>query len=212
VTASDAARSERIALSDLLLEVGPDAPTLCEGWTARDLTAHLVIREGRPDAAVGILGGPFAGHTEKVQAEVATRPWNALVATVRSGPPRLSVFALPGIDGVANLFEFAIHHEDVRRAQPDWQPRTLPPGEQDLIWSRLTKAARLLVRSSPVGIVLQRADNGDTAVAKKGEPTVTLVGEPLELLLRIYGRHACRVEVEGSPEAIAAFEGARFGV
>jgi uncharacterized protein (TIGR03083 family) len=38
------AQEERNELCDLMLETGPDAPTLCEGWTTRDLAAHLVIR------------------------------------------------------------------------------------------------------------------------------------------------------------------------
>ena len=212
VTAAEAGRAERLALSDLLLSVGPDAPTLCGGWTTRDLTAHLVIREGRPDAALGILGGPLAGHTDSVQSTTAQRPWSALVATVRSGPPRLSVFSLPGMDGTANLLEFAIHHEDVRRATEGWEPRVLPAGEQAAIWSRLGTVSKLLVRRSPVGVVLQRADSGQRIVAKKGEPSVTLVGDPLELLLRLYGRRQCRVEIVGDPEAVARFESAKFGV
>ena len=60
MTPTSLVSQQRISLAELLLEVGPDAPTLCEGWTARDLVAHLVIREGRPDAAIGILGGPLA--------------------------------------------------------------------------------------------------------------------------------------------------------
>nr|BFF25281.1 hypothetical protein GCM10025732_32460 [Glycomyces mayteni] len=36
---------ERRDLCELLAEVGPDAPTMCEGWTALDLAAHLVLRE-----------------------------------------------------------------------------------------------------------------------------------------------------------------------
>lgn len=212
MSATDAARAERLALSDLLLEVGPDAPTLCGDWTTRDLTAHLIIREGRPDAAIGILGGPFAKHTESVQSATAQRPWAELVATVRSGPPTLSVFSIPGVDGVANLFEYAIHHEDVRRAVEGWEPRELPPGEQGLIWSRLGTMSKLLVRRCPVGVVLQRADSDQRIVAKKGKPSVTVIGDPLELLLRLYGRRQCRVEVVGEPDAVARFESANFGV
>ena len=212
VTAAEAARAERLALSDLLLQTGPDALTLCEGWTTRNLTAHLVIREGRPDAALGILGGPMARHTESVQSATAQRPWSELVATVRSGPPRLSVFSLPGVQGLANLLEFAIHHEDVRRAVDGWEPRDLPAEEQDLIWSRLGTLSKVLARRSPVGVVLERADTGRRIVAKKGDPSVTLMGDPLELVLRLYGRRQCRVEMGGDPEAVARFESAKFGV
>ena len=212
MSAADAAQAERRALTDLLLDVGPDAPTLCGDWTTRDLTAHLVIREGRPDAAIGILGGPFAKHTEAVQSATAKKPWAELVATVRSGPPRLSVFAIPGVEGLANLLEYAIHHEDVRRAAEGWEPRTLPAGEQDLIWARLGTMSKILLRKSPVGVVLQRADTGQRIVGKKGEPSVTLVGDPLEIVLWLYGRRQCRVEVIGAADAVARFESANVSV
>lgn len=210
--AADASQAERQQVCDLFLEVGPDAPTLCAGWTTRDLAAHLVVREGRPDAAVGILGGPLAGHTRSVQESAAARPWAQLVDTIRTGPPLYSPFRIPGLDGMANLFEYAIHHEDIRRAATGWTPRTLPPGEQDLIWARLSKGARIFARKCPVGLVLQRSDTGARVVAKKGVPTVTLVGEPLEILLRLYGRREVVVRVEGDEAAVQAFESARFGV
>ena len=55
------ARPEREALCDLLTDLGPEAPTLCAGWRTRDLAAHLVLRERRPDAAPGILLPLLAG-------------------------------------------------------------------------------------------------------------------------------------------------------
>ena len=210
--ATDVARQERQELCDLLLEVGPEAPTLCAGWTTRDLAAHLVVRESRPDAAVGILVKPLAGYADSVQAKVAMRPWPELVRDVRTGPPLLSVFRLPGAQGLADPFEFAVHHEDVRRARPGWVPRELPTGEQDLLWQRLARAGRLLARKSPVGVALRRSDTGEMIIAKAGTPSVTLVGEPLELVLRLYGRSECLVDVEGSEGAVASFESARFSV
>ncbi len=210
--AVDVARLERQELCDLFLEVGPDAPTLCAGWTTRDLAAHLVVRESRPDAAVGIIVKPLAGYADSVQAKVAMRPWSELVRDVRTGPPLLSVFRLPGAQGLADPFEFVIHHEDVRRARPDWVPRELPTAEQDLLWQRLARAGRLLARSSPVGVALRRSDTGEMIIAKAGTPSVTLVGEPLELLLRLYGRSECVVDVDGPADVAARFESTRFGV
>ena len=175
VKATDVARQERQELCDLFLEVGPDAPTLCAGWTTRDLAAHLIVRESRPDAALGILIKPLAGYADSVQAKVAMRPWPDLVREVRTGPPVLSVFRLPGAQGLADPFEFAIHHEDVRRAQPGWSPRGLPVAEQDLFWQRLSRAGRLLARTSPVGVALRRSDTGEMLVAKAGTPSVTLI-------------------------------------
>ena len=81
------ARSERSALCDLFLAVGPDAPTLCGEWTTRDLAAHLIVREHRPDAAVGIVVKALSGHGEKVRLGAARKPWERLVEEVRSGPP-----------------------------------------------------------------------------------------------------------------------------
>ena len=52
---TDFAPIERAAIADLMTSLGPDAPTLCEGWTTRDLAAHLVVRATRVDAAAGIL-------------------------------------------------------------------------------------------------------------------------------------------------------------
>ena len=49
------ARSERAALCDLLDEVGPHAPTLCEGWDTHDLAAHVWVRETDPIGASGIV-------------------------------------------------------------------------------------------------------------------------------------------------------------
>ncbi|WP_086830202.1 TIGR03085 family metal-binding protein, partial [Allokutzneria sp. NRRL B-24872] len=117
------ARDERSALSELFEKVGPDAPTLCGDWLTRDLAAHLVIRERRPDAAAGILVSALAGYTERVQKSYAAKPWRELVELVRTGPPTLSPFSLPGVDESANGAEFFVHHEDVRRGVPGWEPR-----------------------------------------------------------------------------------------
>jgi uncharacterized protein (TIGR03085 family) len=212
VKATDVARQERQELCDLFLETGPDAATLCRGWTTRDLAAHLIVRESRPDAALGILVKPLSGYADSVQTKVARRPWPQLVRAVRTGPPLLSPFRLPGAQGLADPFEFAIHHEDVRRAQPGWSPRALPVAEQDVLWQRLARAGRLLARSSPVGVALRRSDTGEMIIAKTGTPSVTLIGEPLELVMRLYGRRECVVDVEGAEDAVARFESARFRV
>src|SRR6202007_499940 len=75
-----AARRERSALVETLRRVGPDAPTLCEGWTTRDLAAHLVVRERRLDATPGITIPFLAGYTAKVQNQTArSNSWDDLV-------------------------------------------------------------------------------------------------------------------------------------
>src|SRR5580692_1969094 len=91
-------QDERLALCALLDKTGPDAPTLCAGWNTDDLAAHLVLREHRPDAAVGVLGGPLARYTARAQQKLSDKtPFASLVESIRSGPPRVSLFGIPGV-------------------------------------------------------------------------------------------------------------------
>jgi uncharacterized protein (TIGR03085 family) len=153
------AQDERRALCDLLADIGPDQPTLCSGWQTADLAAHLVLRERRPDAGAGVMGGPLAGYTRRVQAKLSGRTsFSRLVELIRTGPPRISVFRLPGADDRLNLVEYFVHHEDVLRAQPDWQPRKLNADLSEVLWDRL-RLAKLMLRKAPVGVELVRADN-----------------------------------------------------
>ncbi|MEV7377088.1 TIGR03085 family metal-binding protein [Streptomyces lydicus] len=206
------AKRERLLLADLLESAGPDAPTLCENWTTRELAAHVVVRERRADAAGGILVKPLAARLERVQAEFAARPYEELLRLIRTGPPRLSPFALKPIDEASNTVEFYVHAEDVRRAQPDWAPREPDPVFADALWSRIERMARVLGRKSPVGLVLRRPD-GRTAVAHRGTPVVTVVGEPGELTLFAFGRQdAAHVELDGDKDAVARLMTAKLGV
>ncbi|GAA5065679.1 TIGR03085 family metal-binding protein [Streptomyces sp. SID10815] len=203
------AKRERLLLADLLETAGPEAPTLCEGWLARDLAAHVVVRERRPDAAGGALIKPLAGRLQKVQDEYAAKPYEELIQLIRTGPPRFSPFQLKQVDEAANTVEFYVHAEDVRRAQPGWSPRELDPVFQETLWSRLERTARLLGRGVPTGLVLRRP-NGQTAVAHRGAPVVTATGEPAELLMFAFGRQgAARVDLEGEPAAIEQVSGSK---
>src|SRR5215472_30435 len=99
MTPPSLAQQERATLCDLFVALGSEAPTLCEGWLTADLAAHLVVRERRPDSALGILGGPLSGYSDRVRRGMSTRtPYPLLVETIRSGPPRLSIYGIPGVD------------------------------------------------------------------------------------------------------------------
>ncbi|MBM7775843.1 uncharacterized protein (TIGR03085 family) [Actinokineospora baliensis] len=203
------ARDERAALCDLFTEVGPDAPTLCGGWLTRDLAAHLVIRERRPDAAAGILIKPLAGHTERVQRGYAARPWADLVELVRTGPPPLSPLRL--LDEPVNTTEFFVHHEDVRRAASGWAPRPADPRRDNALWAALARVAKLHFRRSPVGVVLRTPD-GRATTARPGPDPVTITGAPGELLLDAFGRAEVVVDHSGPDSAVAAVRELRRGL
>jgi uncharacterized protein (TIGR03085 family) len=203
-------REERRALCALLDETGPDAPTLCEGWTTGDLAAHLVLRERRPDAAAGVAGGPLASYTARVQQRIRSRtPFSDLVRIIRSGPPALSVMALPGMDERVNAVEFFVHHEDVRRGAPGWEPRELGSGESGMLWHRL-RMARFVLRKAPVGVELARDDIDTSAdgasyriTVRNATPAVTVVGSPAELTMWVMGRRtAARVRMDGIQAAV----------
>lgn len=210
------AKSERAELCDSLDDRGPDAATLCEGWTTHDLAAHLWIRETDPLGAPGIVAKPLAGLTERRMAEAKAR-WSyaELVDRIRRGPARLSVFAFPGVDEEANSVEFFVHHEDVRRAAEGWTPRDLGNEVEDWMWRRLKLMGRALFRRCPVGVILERAHpegaGGDpeTVRAMPGGDIVTLVGLPSELMLHAYGRRDhSDVRRVGDAESLARLDSA----
>lgn len=205
----NAAQKERAALVETFRAVGPDAPTLCGGWTTRDLAAHLVIRERRPDAAVGILAAPLSGYTAKVQGQVAKTEWNELVDKVASGPPLLSVFKV--LDPWVNVTEMFIHHEDVRRAGPDWDIRDLDADVTAALRRPIGVMARVSLGKAPARVALQTSD-GDTLATVGSGPEVTVTGDPGELLLFVGGRDAARVAFSGDDQSFAAVRRSRRGL
>ncbi|HWC79160.1 MAG TPA: TIGR03085 family metal-binding protein [Pseudonocardiaceae bacterium] len=205
------ASEERSGLCATLTEVGPDAPTLCEGWQTKDLAAHLVARDRRPDILPGMIVPAFAGHTQKVQDQYAALPWDKLVDLVRTGPPRLSPMSIPQLNELANGAEYFVHHEDVRRAQPDWTPRPAQAQRDEALWKVVRRMGRLVYRRSPVGVALKRPD-GETVVANRGPRTVTLSGEPGDLLFFTFGRSAVRLDFDGEEDAVSAVQNLKRGM
>jgi uncharacterized protein (TIGR03085 family) len=205
-------RSERNALCDLFSRVGPVAPTLCEGWTTTDLATHLVVRERKPLAALGLVLKPLAATLRKEMARMSSaNSYDALVAMVRSGPPAV----LRPFDAAMNMSEYFIHHEDVRRGGGDTTPR--PAADivdvEEALWRGLGRGSKLLTRAlGPTGLELIHSD-GRTVRARTGDPAATLTGRPGEIVLYLSGRTAAaHVEIGGPPEAVAALRAARFGI
>ena len=207
------ARAEREKLCDLLLEVGPDAPTLCGGWTTRDLAAHLVVRERRPDSAIGIIAKPLSAYGERVRQHEAAKEYPRIVERVRSGPPLLS--PMRALDRQVNTIEYFVHHEDVRRGTGGWAPRELDPELTADLTRLFSRSARLLTRRSPAGLVMV-PDGGEPITVRKpkqGERPVTVSGPIGELVLFVYGRQAHSVvDLAGEAGEIEAVRTASFGI
>jgi uncharacterized protein (TIGR03085 family) len=190
---------ERAALADLFAAVGPDVPTLCEGWTSRELLAHLIVRE-RHVAAAGIRISSLAAWTASVQHDLAARPYAELIGKFRH-PAWWSLLSNGPADELLNLAEFFIHHEDVRRAQPQWSVRELPGGEATGLWSRLPFVARTM-KNAPGTVSLVAPGYGELVTGKGGD-AVSITGEPGELLIFVSGRQAhARVTLAGPDHVI----------
>jgi uncharacterized protein (TIGR03085 family) len=211
------ALEERHDLSETLRSTDPAAPTLCGDWTAALLTAHLIQRERSLTELMGRL--PVQRLRQLAEAAladlVASRPYPDLVDAFDAGPPRLSPWSLPPLREAINLMEYAVHHEDVRRAVPGAVPRALPVARQRAIWQRLRMSAPLTMRAVRVGVVLVSPAHGEilTHRAKHGSTIVTITGEPMELGLVAFGRQrVARVDYDGSAEDVAIVSGAEIAI
>ncbi|MDN5755450.1 MAG: TIGR03085 family metal-binding protein [Arthrobacter sp.] len=199
----------REVLAEVLLAAGPDEATLCAGWKTRHLAAHLVLREHSLWAA-GIAIGAFRAPMERRLQQAARRAedpghYAELVDRFRRGPSALSPLALPSVGHAANLIEFFVHAEDVRRAMDRWAPRVLDTDYADVLWESLIRQAAVFYRGTDVGIILRRPE-GQRHVVRKASTSVAITGDPGELLMHAIGRreHAL-VTFEGSPDALALF-------
>ncbi len=206
------AQSERAQLADLFVTLGPDQPTLCEGWDTEDLLIHLLVRERSVLGAAGTQVSALKSFTEKASADYAKRPWTELIEEYRSGPPALNPMGWGKLDELTNSGEMFIHHEDARRGQPSWEPREFDARTtktlEDMVGSGMSKLA---LRKSPVGVQAE-LPSGRTIELKSGEPVVTIAGEPGEIILWMSGRTASNVKLTGDDQAVSALTESKRGV
>ncbi len=210
------AAGERAELCELFAAVGENAPTLSEGWDAGDLAAHLLTRESRPDAVIGLVIPPLRGYTAKLEKETReSLSFSEIVGRLRSGPSLRTPLGLPVVKDRANLHEFFIHHEDVRRAQPGWQVRELSPATSAGLWNLVRMMAPLLLRGvRDTRVKLATPDGAERFLGRPASANqVTITGAPGELLIYLSGRRgAAEVRVTGSPSGQARLAAAKLGM
>ena len=199
---------ERAALCDTLERLGPDAPTLCEGWMTADLAAHLVVRERNPLAGPGIvLGGPFASYTASAMEKEKNKGYGVLLATLRGGPPGYVKAAMAAV----NVNENWIHHEDARRANGDG-PRPEDPDVAAIMTNNAKRMGKFVTRRlKPCGLALELPD--EMLILRAGHPTAVMRGAIGECALYLSGRRgAAVVTLEGDPAAIDTLRTVKLGV
>lgn len=204
------AQSERQQLCELMLTKGPDAPTLAAGWTAFHLAAHLHLRENDPIGAAGIVIPPLEPVTERRMARLMDEvDFDELVGRVARGPGRFNPMRLPGVDDRVNSMEFFVHHEDLRRGGAfPVRPRVLGAEVDDRLWDEAIRMATARLRRLRAGVLLQRVRDGrpteEQAVVATGRDPVTVLGEPGELVLWLFGREgAAEVSISGPAKSLA---------
>lgn len=209
MTATQVLLKERAALCDTFDKYGADAPTLCAGWMTLDLAAHLVAREARSDAAVGLVVPMFAKHLQNVMDKYKAKGYTALVAMLRTGPPWMH---RTGPLATANVNENFIHHEDVRRASGEG-PRVIDDEMDAILWKMLGFGARMSKKAVKGAALTLHTPDGRERVVSTDGAAVSMTGAPGELTLYMSGRKgAAVVELEGDPAAIAIVQAASFGV
>ena len=196
-------KSERQGLVETLKALGPDAPTLCEGWLTKHLLAHLIMRETEPVNASGILLKGRQKQTQNRLEELSTH-FESNLSKLMSGPPLWNPMRY--LDKWVNALEMLIHHEDVLRAQPNWQRRKFTDSETKELDFLLKIAPRFLVRGAKVLPTLVVGDLPTTG-------RIILRGDQVDLLLFLAGRQsASTVSIEGDESDVADFMKSSFGI
>ena len=142
--------TQRLRTTDLLSGLAPaqwDTPSLCAGWTVRDVAAHLTLQQMTLGAALlGALRNPGSlNHIINASArDRAKRPTDRLVADIRDmvGSRRHNI----GVTPLETLIDIVVHGQDI--AVPLGRnlavPTTVAVTTADrLWWSRSTRIGRL---------------------------------------------------------------------
>jgi uncharacterized protein (TIGR03083 family) len=139
------ARAERSDLAAFLATLTPQqwsSPSLCAGWSVKDVVAHMISYEGLD--TLGLLRRFVKGRIVRAN-QVGVDEFAALT------PEQLIAFLgdhiqprglTAGFGGMIALVDGMIHHQDIRRSLG--QPRTVPA-------DRLTRVLELVPNNPRIG-------------------------------------------------------------
>ena len=196
------ARAEREDLRDLLAGLGPEqwsAPSLCAGWSVKDVVAHMLSYEelGARQLAERFVRGRLS--VDRVNdiglREYSTRTPAQLIELLDDHLDPAGLTA--GMGGAIALTDGMIHQQDIRR--PLAMPRTIPA-------ERLVPALRTaLFAPTLLGVVRVRdvrlvATDIDWTFGRG--PEVRGTGEAL--LMTVAGRRAAVADLSGPGQARVA--------
>jgi uncharacterized protein (TIGR03083 family) len=194
------ARAERADLADFLATLTPqqwDTPSLCAGWTVKDVAAHMISYEEL--GTVGLLKRFVKGRIVRAN-QVGVDEFRAL------SPQQLLEFLgnhlqpqglTAGFGGMIALVDGTIHHQDIRRSLD--KPRTVPEDRLKRVLDLVPNNPRLGARRFIKGLRL-RATDIDWAHGRG--PEVSGPGEAL--LMAMAGRPASVADLTGPGHATLA--------
>ncbi|TDQ01336.1 maleylpyruvate isomerase family mycothiol-dependent enzyme [Labedaea rhizosphaerae] len=192
---------ERGELADFLETLAPehwDVPSLCTGWTVRDVVTHMIGYDelGLLRTIGSLARSGFSLHRSNAKrvAEAEHTPAE-LIALLRKHQRPRGITAAFG--GFIALVDGTVHHQDIRRALG--KPREIPA-------DRLRATLRLALRARPIHAA-QRAKGlglvaSDVDWTHGDGPQVRGPGEAL--LMALAGRAEALAELTGPGVATLA--------
>lgn len=200
VSLKDMARAERADLAAFLADLTPEqwnSPSLCAGWTVKDVVAHVVSYE---ELGVGGLLKRFAKGWVVRANQVGVDEFAAL------SPEQLLDYLnrhlyptglTAGFGGMIGLVDGTIHHQDIRRALN--RPRVIPTDRLLRVLPLIPGNPRLGAGRRIRGLRLRATDVGWTH--GRG-PEVSGPGEAL--MMAMTGRPAALSDLDGPGKATLA--------
>jgi uncharacterized protein (TIGR03085 family) len=198
------AAAERRELAATLRATDPSSMTVCDPWTAADIAAHLVLRGSSARYGVDLQRGKVEANLRDQRTLIDAEGYEGVIGRLERDP-RFAPTRFAGVDDTMNLIEYVTHHEDVRRIGEGWAPRLLPADRQHAVWSRLRGMTRTIARKAVTGVRLVPTDGWASPIVG-AEPTVTVHGDVVELMLVALGRaRVARIDLEGDAGAVQQF-------
>jgi uncharacterized protein (TIGR03083 family) len=121
---------QRLAVADLLDDLSADEwahPSLCAGWTVRDVAAHLTLQQMGPRELFDMLrhwrGGMHPTIADAARRRAAARDPRRLVAEIRETAARRR--RNPGVTPLETLADLLVHAQDI--ALPLGRSHPVPP-------------------------------------------------------------------------------------
>jgi uncharacterized protein (TIGR03083 family) len=194
------ARDERADLAAFLSTLTPQqwlTPSLCAGWTVKDVVAHVISYEdlSRWGVAKRLIRGRFVRSNQIGVEEFSPLSPGQLVdfLTDHLQPRGLTA----GFGGTIALVDGTVHHQDIRR--PLGRPRTIPTERLLAVLQRVPSNPRLGAGRRIRGLRLRATDVDWT---HGSGPEITGTGEAL--LMAMTGRRVAVDELDGPGQPILA--------